>query len=287
MSCCKALALAPRLVPAGRTLLGQKLGRQSPGCSCSPCTEGNGHETLALHHLTWGSEVSVSFLCPKMPAGPCEHHNKCLCSAPLQPGRSRPRKDKGGQALLPSMGLPNLAEEPFGTTEIMVTCLVGLQTAPAQPQPPAQQSLLLLSCTQQPQSRDTLKMPRGNSSITTTGPQGYAADMLLSQEPGPHFCRCSAQHLLPPVLHLSQYEVIYPWPVMPPGPASQPHQEFGPPTPNPSSRAHGCTSLCQSTSVTEVKSVLLPLGFTLTALNCSFASVIAPLTATCHQETIW
>lgn len=44
-------------------------------------------------------------------------------------------------------------------TEKIVTCASELQKAPAQPQPSAQQSLLLPRGTQEPQSWDTLKMP--------------------------------------------------------------------------------------------------------------------------------
>ena len=90
--------------------------------------------------------------------------------------------------------------------EQMPTCLTGLQKAPAQPQPSAQHPPPPLL----PQSWDTLRVPRGNSSITATGPQGHAAEPFPSQALGTRFWGCSAQHLLPPVLHPSQHKVIYP-----------------------------------------------------------------------------
>lgn len=72
-------------------------------------------------------------------------------------------------------------------TEKMVTCLAGLQKAPAQPQPSAQQFLLLPCCTQKPQSWDTLKMPRGNGSITANGSSGTCSRGAPLAGAGPLF----------------------------------------------------------------------------------------------------
>lgn len=225
VSRCKALALASRLVPAGSRLLGQKLGKNVLDAPALLAQRVMGRKPCLCTHLTWGSEVSVSFLCPKMPAGPCEHH-KCLCSAPPQSGKSRPRQGQGWTGTVASHGTAKPGRGAIWNNRKNGYVSRGAADNPVQPQPSAQQSLLLPSGTQQPQSWDTLKVPRGNSSITTTGPQGRAADVLLSQDLGPHFWRCSARHLLPPVLHLSQYKVTDPLPVMLPGPASQPRQEW-------------------------------------------------------------
>lgn len=133
------------------------------------------------------------------------------------------------------------------------------------------QPLLLPCCAQEPWSWSTLKMPGGNGSITATDPQGHAAETVPSEELGPHFGGCSAQHLMPPVLQLSQHKVIYPSP----GKAKSSHSSDAsrpwiPTLLRDQSRgaspgARSCTSLCRSKSVTEMKSVPSALGFTFAA----------------------
>lgn len=133
------------------------------------------------------------------------------------------------------------------------------------------QPLLLPCCTQEPWSWGTLKMPGGNSSITAMGPQGHAAEMLPSQELGPHFGGFSAQHLVPPMLQPSQRKVIYPSPGKAKSSRSSDASRPCIPTPpraqsrGASPEARSCTSLCRSKSVTEMKSVPLALGFTFAA----------------------
>lgn len=158
-------------------------------------------------------------------------------------------------------------------------------TSPAIPPPP-------VSHTRAPELGH-LEDAQGNGSITVMGPQGHAAETLPSQQLGFHFWGRSAQHLLPPLLHPSQRKVIYPSPREAKPSCSSDASGHSIPTPP---RARSCRAR-PITRGTRPRKPLpqqkcrrgegRPVAIGVHIHNSmSFASLIAPLTATPHQETI-
>lgn len=114
-----------------------------------------------------------------MPAGPHESHHKCLsCSSAVSEEQSRART-RTDTCCCCSWDSQTWQKSYLGqqTEKNGYVSHKAAETS-AQPRPSALQSLLLPHCTQQPQGWDTLKMPRGNGSITATAPQGHAAETL-------------------------------------------------------------------------------------------------------------